>query len=194
MWSKAASSRLASRRLARRNRPERDRTEEDTVDTADPVIIQIAQRLNIHPAIVCMKWAIQRGEVVIPFSTTHSHYLANLRSAVTEPLTDEEMAAIAGIDKNCRLIKGQVFLWKDEQSWEDLWDIHGEITQHNLMTHRYILTLDMAHPALKLSCGMMEDGSSRRRHTPIPLTVPSLTGYDLARHSDVGMVIATGET
>ena len=110
------------------NRPERDRTEEDTVDTSDPVIIQIAQRHNIHPALVCLKWAVQRGEVVIPFSTTRSHYLANLRAAVTEPLTGGDMMAIAGIDRNCRLIKGQVFLWKDDQPWEDLWDIHGEIT------------------------------------------------------------------
>ena len=35
---------------------------------------------------------------------------------------------IAAIDKNCRLIKGQVFLWKDGQTWEDLWDVNGEIT------------------------------------------------------------------
>ena len=26
-----------------------------------------------------------------------------------------------------RLIKGQVFLWKDGQSWEALWDLDGEI-------------------------------------------------------------------
>jgi hypothetical protein len=39
------------------------------------------------------------------------------------------MTAIAGIDRNCRLIKGQVFLWKQEQSWEDLWDIDGVIRQ-----------------------------------------------------------------
>jgi hypothetical protein len=45
------------------------------------------------------------------------------------PLTDEEMRAIAGIDKNCRLIKGQVFLWKAGQSWEDLWDVDGVIKQ-----------------------------------------------------------------
>jgi diketogulonate reductase-like aldo/keto reductase len=109
-------------------RPERDRTAEDTVDIDDPVIVRIAQRHNVHPAVVCLKWAVQRGEVVIPFSTTRSHYVANLRSAVTEPLTDQEMAAITGIDKNCRLIKGQVFLWKDGQNWEDLWDVHGGIT------------------------------------------------------------------
>ena len=38
------------------------------------------------------------------------------------------MQAIARIDRNCRLIKGQVFLWKEGQRWEDLWDLGGEIT------------------------------------------------------------------
>lgn len=109
-------------------RPERDRTADDTVDIDDPVIVNIARRLDVHPAVVCLKWAVQRGGVVIPFSTTRSHYLANLRSAVTAPLTADDMAAIAEIDKDCRLIKGQVFLWKDGQSWEDLWDVDGEIT------------------------------------------------------------------
>ena len=33
-----------------------------------------------------------------------------------------------GIDKNCRLIKGQVFLWKEGQTWEALWDTTGAIT------------------------------------------------------------------
>jgi hypothetical protein len=54
--------------------------------------------------------------------------VANLRATTTAPLTDEEMQAIARIDRNCRLIKGQVFLWKDNQSWEDLWDPKGETT------------------------------------------------------------------
>ena len=36
--------------------------------------------------------------------------------------------AIAAIDRGCRLIKGQVFLWKPGQHWEDLWDVSGEIT------------------------------------------------------------------
>ena len=57
-----------------------------------------------------------------------ANYLANLRGVVGDPLTDEEMRAIAAIDRNCRLIKGQVFLWKDGQTWEDLWDVNGEIT------------------------------------------------------------------
>lgn len=109
-------------------RPDRDRTPGDTVDIEDPVIVEIARRLGVHPAVVCVKWAIQRGQVPIPFSTTRANYLANLRASVSEPLTDAEMSAIAGIDRNCRLIKGQVFLWKAGQTWEDLWDLDGTLT------------------------------------------------------------------
>ena len=107
-------------------RPERDRTPEDTSPTEDPVILKIAQRHSLHPAVVCIKWAIQRGQTPIPFSI--NNYAANLNGVVAAPLTDDEMREIAAIDRNCRLIKGQVFLWKDGQTWEDLWDVHGYIT------------------------------------------------------------------
>ena len=107
-------------------RPERDRTPEDTSPTEDPVILRIAERHGIHPAVVCIKWAVQRGQVPLPFSV--HNYRANLLGVVGDPLTDEEMRSIAAIDRNCRLIKGQVFLWKEGQTWEDLWDINGEIT------------------------------------------------------------------
>ena len=109
-------------------RPDRDRTDADTVDIEDPVILGIAERLGVHPAVVCVKWAIQRGQVPIPFSTTRANYLANLQAAVSDPLTVADMEAIRGIDRNCRLIKGQVFLWKAGQSWTDLWDLDGTIT------------------------------------------------------------------
>jgi diketogulonate reductase-like aldo/keto reductase len=109
-------------------RPERDRTPEDTVPTQDPVIVTIANRLGVLPAVVCVKWAVQRGQVPIPFSTNRNHYLSNLEGVVSDPLTEEEMREIGAIDRNCRLIKGQVFLWKEGQSWEDLWDLNGEIT------------------------------------------------------------------
>lgn len=109
-------------------RPQRDRTPEDTSPTEDPVIVQIAKRHGVHPAAICIKWAAQRGHVPIPFSVNPRNYLANLRAAVEDPLTTEEMKQIAGVDRNCRLIKGQVFLWKDGQSWEALWDMDGQIT------------------------------------------------------------------
>jgi len=109
-------------------RPERDRTPDDSVDVEDPVIVGIARRLGVHPAAVCVKWAIQRGQVPVPFSTTPANYHANLRAATGEPLSDADMAEIASIDRDCRLIKGQVFLWKAGQTWEDLWDLDGTIT------------------------------------------------------------------
>jgi diketogulonate reductase-like aldo/keto reductase len=111
------------------NRPERDRTPDDTVDIEDPVIVRIARRLGVHPAVVCVKWAVQRGQTPIPLSTKRSHYEANLRGLESEPLTDQDMRDIAAIDRKCRLIKGQVFLWRDGQSWEDLWDLDGAIKQ-----------------------------------------------------------------
>ncbi len=110
-------------------RPDRDKTETDSVDIEDPVIVKIAQRLNVHPAVVCVKWAVQRGQIPIPFSVRRNEYLSNLQCTVTEPLTVEEMEEIQGIDKNCRLIKGQVFLWEGAKDWEDLWDLSGEVTR-----------------------------------------------------------------
>ncbi|MDR3754179.1 MAG: aldo/keto reductase [Terracidiphilus sp.] len=108
-------------------RPERDRTPEDTAPTEDRVILEIARRHRTHPAAVCIKWAVQRGQTPIPFSV--HHYRENLAAAaIGDPLTEEEMRVIATIDRKCRLIKGQVFLWKDGQTWEDLWDLSGEIT------------------------------------------------------------------
>ncbi len=107
-------------------RPERDRTPEDTTPTEDPVIRAIAKRHSISPAAVCIKWAVQRGQTPLPFSI--HHYRENLECMIGEPLSAEEMAAIEGLDRNCRLIKGQVFLWKDGQNWEALWDVNGEIT------------------------------------------------------------------
>lgn len=110
-------------------RPERDRTATDTVDIEDPVIVAVAERLGIHPAVVCLKWAIQRGEVIIPFSVTPSKITSNIEGALSSLLTSEEMEAISKIDKQCRLIKGQVFLWEGANGWEDLWDLDGNIAK-----------------------------------------------------------------
>jgi alcohol dehydrogenase (NADP+) len=109
------------------SRPERDRTPEDTCDTTDPLILKIAERLNVHPAVVCLMWAVQRGEVVIPFAVKREQLISNLNAGLNAKLTDEEMTAISGIDKKCRLIKGQVFLWRKGQTWKDLWDEDGTI-------------------------------------------------------------------
>jgi len=109
-------------------RPERDRTPEDTVDMEDPAIVAAAERLDVHPAVVCLKWAVQRGQITIPFSVKTDKMFNNLKGITEGPLTAEEMDAISKNDKGCRLIKGQVFLWEGAKGWEDLWDLNGEIT------------------------------------------------------------------
>lgn len=111
------------------SRPERDKTSDDTVDMEDPVILKAAETHGVHPASICLKWAVQRGQVTIPFSIKEYQYKGNIDAIINDPLTAEEMTEISKIDKNCRLIKGQVFLWKDNQTWEDLWDLDGVIEQ-----------------------------------------------------------------
>ena len=104
------------------NRPERDRTPEDADPMRMPEVLEIAAARGIHPAQVCLKWAARRGQIPIPFSVNEKNYASNLRCVAEDPLTDAEMAKIAAADKNCRLIKGQVFLWEGADRWEELWD------------------------------------------------------------------------
>jgi alcohol dehydrogenase (NADP+) len=106
-------------------RPERDRTPADTVDLEDKAILSIASRLNITPAQVAIQWAVRRRQIPIPFSV--NHFFENIEAVVNIRLTEDDMKEISKIDRNCRLIKGQVFLWKENQGWEDLWDPNGEI-------------------------------------------------------------------
>lgn len=110
------------------SRPERDRTTEDIAATEMEEIIKIAKDHDIHPALVCLKWAVQRGQIPIPFSVKEQQYISNLKCITEDPLTQVEMETISRADKNCRLVKGQVFLWPEAKGWEDLWDMGGKIT------------------------------------------------------------------
>lgn len=104
------------------SRPERDRTAEDIADIEMEVITEIAEAHKVHPAVICLKWAVQRGMIPIPFSVKEPQYISNLRCATEDPLTEEEMERIRKADRNCRLIKGQVFLWPGANDWKELWD------------------------------------------------------------------------
>jgi len=110
-------------------RPDRDTTPEDIADIQVPEVVEIANAHGVHPAVICLKWAVQRGQIPIPFSIHENEYVSNLRCTVEDPLTAEELETLKGVDKNCRLIKGQVFLWPGADSWHDLWDEDGTITK-----------------------------------------------------------------
>lgn len=108
-------------------RPERDIEADDIEDMKVPEFAAIAKAHGVHPAIIALKWAVQRGQIPIPFSIHEANYTSNLRSTITEPLTEAEMQTIATLEKNNRLVKGQVFLWPGAKDWHDLWDEDGVI-------------------------------------------------------------------
>ena len=96
-------------------------------DIQHPIVVEIAKAHNVHPAVICVKWATQRGQIPIPFSIHEREYESNLRCTFEDPLTPEEMAKLEKADMNCRLIKGQVFLWDDVEDYRILWDEDGVI-------------------------------------------------------------------
>ena len=108
-------------------RPERDMMPEDIADMEMPEMREIAAAHNCHPALVALKWAHQRGQIPIPFSIHEANYVSNLKAMTEDPLTEEEMAKIATLERNNRLVKGQVFLWPGAKDWHDLWDEDGKI-------------------------------------------------------------------
>ncbi len=103
------------------SRPERDRSEGDVADTELEEVVKVARDHNVHPAVICIKWAVQRGLCTIPFSVKEPQYISNLKCTTEDPLTDEEMELLKKAERNCRLVKGQVFLWPGATDWKELW-------------------------------------------------------------------------
>lgn len=108
-------------------RPERDIFPDDVADLEMPEMKKIAKAHSVHPVLIALKWAQQRGQVPIPFSVKERNYVSNLKCLTEDPLTEEEMAEIATLERNNRLVKGQVFLWEGAKDWHDLWDEDGVI-------------------------------------------------------------------
>lgn len=113
------------------SRPARDTSPDDVVDIDLPAVRQIAASRGIHPALVCLKWAVSRGQVPIPFSVKAGQLRSNLEAALYDPLTPAELDLMRSAERNSRLIKGQVFLWPGASSWLDLWDVDGTIPGWN---------------------------------------------------------------
>lgn len=69
----------------------------------DEVIKQIAKKHQATPAQVILSWAMALGYSVIPSSTKRENLASNLK-AVELKLDSEDMAAIATLDRNERLV------------------------------------------------------------------------------------------
>jgi 2,5-diketo-D-gluconate reductase B len=68
----------------------------------DPLIQQIAERLQATTAQVTLAWAMQSGYAVIPSSTKRDNLQSNL-AATALTLSDADMALIATLDRGHRL-------------------------------------------------------------------------------------------
>ncbi|WP_455282041.1 2,5-didehydrogluconate reductase DkgB [Cupriavidus necator] len=68
----------------------------------DPELRRIAQAHDASPAQVALAWLLQQGYAVIPSSTRRANLESNLAAASLR-LSEEEMAAIAGLDRGERL-------------------------------------------------------------------------------------------
>jgi len=89
--------------LGSRDRPESMKADDEPVLLENPTIHEIAERHDATPAQVLISWALHRGTVVIPKSTTPSHIRENLAAADLE-LTAEDMNAIAELDQGYRYL------------------------------------------------------------------------------------------
>lgn len=108
--------------LGSRARPERLKSDDEPVLLQDPVILDIASRLECTPAQVLIAWAIERGTSVIPKSVHPGRLSENLAAA--EIILDADaVREIDRLDRGRRYISGGFWAQGDSPyTMASLWD------------------------------------------------------------------------
>jgi alcohol dehydrogenase (NADP+) len=104
------------------DRPERMRGESDPNLFSNSIIARIADERQISTGQVILAWAVTRGSAAIPKSSNPGRLAENLAVGSTE-LTQDEMAAIDGIETSHRYVHGR--FWEmpgGPYTVADLWD------------------------------------------------------------------------
>lgn len=87
-----------------------------------PVIVEIAKGHGCTPAQVLIKWAIQRGTVVIPKSVNPVRIVQNFESLQVR-LSETDMQRIAALDRHYRFIDGSFWEFPGSSyTVSNLWD------------------------------------------------------------------------
>lgn len=94
----------------------------DVSELQHPIIVEIARKHGVHPAVICIKWSVQNGLLPIPFTVEPNEYIANLKGILEDPLTAEEMEKISGVDCGCRIQRGNDYHWEGHRSWKEVWE------------------------------------------------------------------------
>jgi D-xylose reductase len=95
-------------------------SEAETVLT-QPVVLAAAQRTGATPAQVVLRWGLQRGTAVIPKTSNPQRLLENL-SLSGFTLTDDEMAAISGLNQNRRFNDPGAFCEEAFNTFHSIYD------------------------------------------------------------------------
>ena len=74
-----------------------------------PAIAAIAARTGASPAQVCLAWAVRAGRSVVPKSVSAARLAENLAALAMPELTQEELAALAALDRGRRFNDPGVF-------------------------------------------------------------------------------------
>ncbi|MDG1124143.1 MAG: aldo/keto reductase [Pseudomonadales bacterium] len=95
-------------------------SEAETVLT-QPVVLAAAQRTGATPAQVVLRWGLQRGTAVIPKTSNPQRLLENV-SLSGFTLTDDEMAAISGLNQNRRFNDPGAFCEEAFNTFHSIYD------------------------------------------------------------------------
>jgi len=108
--------------LGSSDRPDSLKAEDEPVLLEDPTIAEIAAKHHVTPAQVLLGWAIQRGTAVIPKSVNPKRIEQNLAAAEVS-LAEEDMEAIAALDRHRRYVDGSIWVVADgPYTLANLWD------------------------------------------------------------------------
>lgn len=95
--------------LGSSDRSEKLKAENEPSLLEEPVIKEIAEKHDVSPAQVLIKWAVTRGTAVIPKSTSKDHIISNLESEKIS-LDEEDLKKIAEIPREFRYVTGEFFV------------------------------------------------------------------------------------
>jgi diketogulonate reductase-like aldo/keto reductase len=63
-----------------------------------PAVVAVAERRGVSPAAVALRWALDKGQVVIPRSSNRERIEENLRVLDMPQLTESEMDELDKLD------------------------------------------------------------------------------------------------
>ncbi len=108
--------------LGSMDRPEVFKKQGEPIPLENETIVAIAEKNQISPAQVLIRWQLQRNISVIPKSTNPKRLKENFDTLKIE-LNDAEMDEIAALDQHKRIIDGAFFVAPDKgYTLESLWD------------------------------------------------------------------------